>query len=611
MIADNANNDVHLPERSARILAACRTPRTFGELVRLTGLPKATLHRQIAKLKGMGLLECRGEHYASSEGAPAALAGETPVPETADPILSVWPVLRLIPEGVFRAIVALVLFASIVRRNNLTDDRHVSFLFLGPTMKLKSFLCKALAYILGSSPTKCRIAMMQERGRSMIARVNAKGETIYEREALSEPAYWIEEASTADPNTKRDLLSIIHGIKSIPVGNKHIVIEGVPLIEMNARKPGTLEDQTGLEPQRLRRCITADFANINVTRKMRAHSQELLEKIKNAPKPDLSSAPAGPLTEETQSLVEEALAACIRPESNDLVDGSRILALILGARGVLPEREAAQYVLRCYMTVATTTYYTVENWQSRLAGLFRSGMERPEQPAQSRNSTETPTQAPLSPASPNTYDRDQVLLKVRQLIGEAGFHLWEDDDDILSSLRFARHLRENNVTPEDFKRVAEGSADLLDLQDEIASLGSTEERIRSLHTLGLDLDKKGIALEQVRRFLALHQELERLGFDGATAQALARALARLQSRSKDIDRITRRLLDLAARDVDLREEVARLRQQEQQLNDTIALLRKAQTDVCNEVLSLKAERQCLKAEIRVLHGASSPGIHGK
>jgi hypothetical protein len=267
---------------------------------------------------------------------------------------------------VHKALAELILFARIARRDGLTDDRHPGFILLGPTQKLKSWLVKVLCFVMGSSPDKCRVPMMQVRGRGLLARLDAKGRKTYQADALREPLMWCEEFSLADPRVKRDIEAVLHGTKRIKIENESVLVEAVPVFELNPRKrEGTPEDKIGLDAPRIRRSITADFTAVNLLPNHKAKSQELLEKLKEGSPAQLPSAKEAPGAV-SQALVEAAFAQCIRPEWADYVDASRILGLVAGAMAILPEKEAAHQVLRSYLTIAETTGFVHPDWRMKL-----------------------------------------------------------------------------------------------------------------------------------------------------------------------------------------------------------------------------------------------------
>ncbi len=361
---------------SIRVLDHVRDDyRKLAEL--LAEVPKPTLYRRVDRLLALGFLRRRGETYRATETGMAALAQvqERNTDAGSELLEARWPFLRLFPTPVHAALAELVLFARIVRRDGLTDDRHPGFILLGPTQKLKSWLIKALCSLMGSTPDRCRVPMMQVRSRGLLARLDAKGRKVYQSDALKEPLLWGEEFSLADARVKRDVEALLHGTKRIKIENESVLVEAVPVLELNPRRrEGTLEEKIGLDAPRIRRSIVCDFSAVNVLPKHKAESQELLEQLRKCSPIQLPPGKEAPGAA-SQALVDEVLAQCVRPEWADYVDASRILGLVAGAATILPEPEAARRVLSSYLTIAETTGFAHPGWRMKLSRLKHSTPE--------------------------------------------------------------------------------------------------------------------------------------------------------------------------------------------------------------------------------------------
>lgn len=450
--------------KDLKILEQLRNPALASEVVGATGLPRATLYRRLKELELQGLIYKTGEAYQlEAMGLHALQTKKMPLIDR--PILRQWTWLHELPLPTFRALASLVIFAVVARRANLGEDRNPGFIALGPTQRLKSWLAKCLCFLAGSTPDKCRQPMQSIRQRGLIGRLDGRGGLSYTNVVLQEPIIWLEELSLAEPGVYRDITALLQGNRLVKIENQEVDIPAVPFLELNPLVPdGDLAQRTGMDIPRLRRTIPVDFAHCEVTDGMRGAAAQILDKISAMGPLLLNEPPREPLSVQANEEMNRLIAAVLNPDFRDYVDPGRLATLVLGARAVLPEREAVHEVILSWAECVTTVGFLKPRWRGVMASLLNmpeektsGGVERktdlaPPAPVQSSMSN-APAAAESQAMKPcNPYLLDDVLLNLNFLIKETGLSIPEDHEAIAGVLKLVASLKKEKLPFRSFTR---------------------------------------------------------------------------------------------------------------------------------------------------------------
>lgn len=499
----------HVGDNKAMVLLqALHEPMTPAALFERAGIPRSTGYRILEKLIGQGGVVAEGDLVRLSDAGKARVMGN-PAQDDVRPLERLWPWLRLLPTVLHRAFLILALFTLSARRSNCVDDRHPGLILLGSTQLLKSWLCKILCFLAGSTPDRCRVPMQQVRQRGLLVRLDAKGEISYTSEQLAEPFLWLEEFSLAEPGVLRDVTALMQGAKTLRIENQKIDVAAVPLLEMNpVKNSDVLCERLGLRPERIRRNFVADFSAIKVTRAMRASAGEVAARIKEVGALSIPPAAANPLAKETLELIDDAMSSLVMPEMIDYVDPSRIHTAVLGARAWLSERDAVHETLWCWCELAESTQFLVKNWRARLASLLTPVQPTAESahvppiqnPTQSENLKTSPHPQKNGDQAMNRYRLNDILLEVKELLNAAGLRVPEDSATIKTFLTVIVQLIRQNISP---AHLLSDPGQWVRLQKLQQLLDAQKLTISNVETLIQSLNGSAHAVSQQRAVLLL------------------------------------------------------------------------------------------------------------
>lgn len=449
---NSIENDVD--DKGRLLLQALLEPMTPAALFEQTGIPRSSGYRHLERLVSQGLVIPEGEMVRISDAGKAVLTDHD-FQEQPRPLELLWPWLRSLPTALHRAFLILALCTLSARRSNCVDDRHPGLILLGSTQLLKSWLCKILCILAGSTPERCRVPMQQVRQRGLVVRLDGKGEISYTSEQIAEPFLWLEEFSLAEPGVLRDVTALMQGVKAIRIENQQIEVAAVPLLEMNpVKNSDQLEDRLGLRPERIRRNFVANFSAVKVTRAMRASAGEVSKRLQDVGALSIPSAPLTPLEESSLGLIDDVVHNLVLPGMLDYVDPSRIQTAVLGARAWLSERDAVVEVLWCWCELAESTEYLIKNWRARLAQLLQPAKPRAETGAQAFLQSVPRPECRENVLNPlhgdrimNRYRLDDVVVEFKELLNEAGLRLPEDAPKIKTFLSVIARLVKEGIAP--------------------------------------------------------------------------------------------------------------------------------------------------------------------
>jgi hypothetical protein len=513
------------------IIAACTKPRTLAQLARESGVPKTTLHRRLQRLPLKTILRRAGDTYQAVRPSEDLEQGRAFLLEEVDGIRKLWQFISRLPTLEQQAFAELVILGVIARAHNLGHDSHPAFLLVGGTQLLKSTLCEMICIAVGADLMKCRVNMMQVRGRGLLVRLSPKGEVLWVSDALQEPIAWLEEVSMSAPETERDLYAFLHGSKDVKIENNIVKVSAVGLLEMNPiQREGSLVERIGMEAQRIRRMIVLDMDRVEISDAMRVKCREEFERMRSMKPVELPPPASGELNTELKALVLETFSLCIKPgpETRDLLDPSRVLVLIEAARSMLGDREACRQVLNAFFTVAVTTNLVVEDWPARLAAAFplksdsfQTNGPLPTTPQTAESLTERDPEltailkACSDTSAPNPYTQASLEAQTVAILSELGLRLPEDAEIIRATLSASIGLAAHGVTPDALAATISRARELAPLDDYMRRQGLDVAALNRLALLEQTLRAHGISMEEVPAFFALHVEMGRLGLSPA------------------------------------------------------------------------------------------------
>lgn len=576
-----------------QLLCAAAQARSLDELAAATGIPRTTAHRRLGELLEAGLMGKVAHSFLVTDAGKAVANGaavaEFP-PRHLDRRL---PVLSLLPTPTHRAIMALTFCLVIARRDNLVEDMHPALLLVGATQRLKSWVIKLCCRLLGEAPEDCEISMMEVRGRGLLARLGARGEVVYELDVLKKQIIWLNEVRRMDSQVKRDVEALMHGRKVIRVDNEQLEVVGVPMLEFNLRKTdGALEERLGFDQPMIRRCFIVDFTAVNVTRDMRAQSPEVAEAIKAHAPVALPKAPNTPLPREYRCLVEQACEECVRDECRDYIDPGRIITAILGARALLPDREATEEMLATAFLAYDTTGFMKPDWRSRCALLFTTATPQagqaqgaapaPAAPSLQAGETSGVSGAPDDEADegPNPFDLDAGVLRMRHMFSQAGLESPRDDVVIQGLLGVLAGYARAGWTLQQFDRIMRES-------------GMSAEDMQTLALLAAALREKGWTSQDLDNALTLVNHLEALELGVDEGNGLFEAL-RAAARAGGERQGAGELLLSAAR------EGFTLRQHHDALESSVAALERRRNECAEAATHMETRKARAQAACRAV-----------
>ncbi len=283
------------------------------------------------------------------------------------------PSLQYVPTKVHRAIAELIFAAIIARRDEIRKDHHTTFIMVGDTLKWKTWTAKFLCAVLGLDQVKTIILMTSESGRSIITRKGYAGETVSQRDILQAPFVCFDEYHLAEPSIKRLCNTYIQGEKQVSYENDILNIEPVPLITLNPKKDGGLEDKTGFKEPQFRRSIIADLEQVVISPYTKTQGDKILEKVwKLKPlKLPLHKSQCFEYRDNVYSL----FGKCMEQDALHLVDVEMLLLLASGMTGFLPAKRAVMQVLYNYLIIVETLGWVRKEWQIILFDFYNDLMK--------------------------------------------------------------------------------------------------------------------------------------------------------------------------------------------------------------------------------------------
>lgn len=565
----------YLEQRHFTILAVCKQPLAFQQVLELTGIPRATAFRHLKRLCADGLVRKAGEAFLTTDIGRHALT-RPPLPTYCADILQIWPFLRRMPSRLHAAMAELTLLGVIARKFNLSTDQNPSFCLLGKSGQLKTWLLKYLCKILGISADDALKMMPQARARSLIGRLDGQGQLAWKNPALAEPLLGLIEHAKARPEVKEDVTTLLQGTSSISLDGHSIDIQATVAVEMNYLKEDatTLVEQTGFDLSQRRRLFTADFTGVDLSPAIKAAALKCLESLPSDPSLHLPDAPAADLPEDAKRYIRRIVNDCVKPEYMDEIDLGRVETLVRAARAIYPEPvAAARFVLEHVLEIYASTNFTKIDWRSVL-----------------NSTTGYSTEAAPNVGAP---EPQQNWKSVREELKARGEDPAAISDKIAALLQVMRQLREQKVSDAEIFSILENIPKLLKLNLLLHRLNLDPEHAIVLcqieQALGVCRCTPEQAHDAIETFLGLNQ----LGLTSEAAWTFAHSIVEAIEEGGEARAAASILLEAARDQISLQEEIRQ---------DQSALQRLKQ--ICNEydqkIQALSEEHAQLNSENALL-----------
>lgn len=337
----------------------------------MTGLvavhPRGSVYRTLRRLVGRGLVTQAGPSaWALTPGGKAAMDPvPPPVASTPPPCLPL-PHLDLAPVPIYRAMLELVMLAVASRSYAMRPGHHPSFVVVGPRLRWKTWLARAACCMTGVDARTAVIPLMNESGRSLTSRRNARGDRVTLRSALDQAVVGLDEWTRATPEVRRLAQVYLHGLIDVPDEDEVLHVKSTAIVLMNPVEGATdLSARTLLDDALIRRSVLLDVAGVVIPAEVLAEGEALIEKmtalgpVEIPPVPDPSWEP--------RDEVREALTVAL--DSADrmaLIDVTMIAQLVTSATRWLPQADSLRLVLTNYMMVIATLGWTKSDWRERI-----------------------------------------------------------------------------------------------------------------------------------------------------------------------------------------------------------------------------------------------------
>ena len=629
----------------------------FQPVVPLKGrIPSGSLYRHVNRLVRLAWLEKQGALYRATDAGRRQLVGATGG-ETWGALVKLYPPLGLVPTPVHRALIELILAATVARQHESRPDRHPSFVAFGSTLRWKTSLGRFVCHALGLDPAVQVVDCGSEAGKSLSFRRGADGTLVSKRTLLKTPFVVLDEFQAADRDVRSTLGLFLGGRLVMPLENEQLTVRPVPLLTLNPKDAPTLEGRLGLSTPLIRRALLVNLDAMPMP-DLATGGERAIEAARQHPPLQLA-APGASMTafhDTIVALVRSVLCA----EAYERVDVEIVVNLCEGMTAFVPElRHAIAQVVHDIGVLADTLQWARPGWIEVVTG-FRQGATRPADTAAlaqirpAEPSTATALVAPSTPPTALTLavpppPRRQATVPELELSPEVRARLiWfametqqNLENALTTLLDFYLECRDAGRTMETLVaalrlaeqlEVAEIEVDTvheyLTMRDQLeqsrCSFKDVPEALRLIATISnlpFDWDWKqaetameavaaileaDIQLQDVTEWVGQHRQLTALGFDTATAVSVAEALERSGTTGDRREEVLDALVAVAGRQVDLdvleaqRQEleaaIPQLNARRRRIESALDRRNKACASIQDEIFALQKTRTSLTAE---------------
>jgi hypothetical protein len=546
------------------------TPRPIRELVEAQ--PRGSVYRRLKRLQAEGWVIKRRHGYALT-AAGQQVKAEREAAACLGGLGTVYAPLTLVPSPCLRAVLELALASLVVRQLTPQEERHPSFLLLGPTMAWKTSAGRFLCLAAGVDPTTHIVDLASESGRSLWIRRGPDGEIASRRRLLEAPVVVFDELQLADPGVRRALAPFLSGRRRVPVENEVVRIAPVALLTMNPGAGKTLTERTSLAAPQLRRMIVCDLGRVEMPNLVLVGGRALEAAADAGPLP---LRPPQDSAERFRPAVVRLLPLVLQADVLGLVDVDLLLGLATGMTAWLPAAVAVRQTLSDFLLIVDTLGWTQAGWTEALRtfpgdGRESGGSALPAPGEQGRaiavpsrsearihlvpadRETSSPKEKPAMSAGYSmlptftisdrtkadviwlardadvSVDRAlQILVELYRLQQANGNDFWD-----LETILYLRKACEASGVAVSEVREA------LSLFASLQERGLTLDDIRTTLKVAEDLSNAGLYLEDAVAVAPVMKALEEAGIDATVPEQIQTALARYAALGYTPERITR------------------------------------------------------------------------
>jgi len=545
------------------------TPRPVRELVEAQ--PRGSVYRRLKRLQADGWVIKRRHGYTLT-AAGQQVQAEREEAACLGGLGTVYTPLSMVPSPCHRALLELALAARVVRQLTPQEDRHPSFLLMGPTMAWKTSAGRFLCLAAGVDPITHIVDLASESGRSLWIRRGPDGEIATRRSLLEAPVVVFDELQLAEPGVRRALAPFLSGRRHVPLENDVVSIAPVALVTMNPGPGHTLTERTGLAAPQLRRMIVCDLGMVKMPDLALVGGRALEAAATAGPLP---LRPPQDSAERFRPAVVGLLRQVLQAEALGLVDVDLLLGLATGMTAWLPTAIAVRQTVADFLLIVDTIGWTQPGWTDALRTFPGTGQKGgvPALPAPRERGDAIAVPSPsepriqLFPAAietsptkersamssgysmlPSFSISDHTKADIIWLAREAGvsvdralqilveiYRLQHANENDFGDLETILHLRQACDTAEvTVSELREALSFRADLQER----GLALEDIRTTLKVAEDLSAAGLYLDEAVAVVDVMEALEEAGIDPSVPAQLQTALARFEALGYTPERIT-------------------------------------------------------------------------
>lgn len=450
--------------------------------------PRGSVYRTLRRLVKRGLVVQAGPSAwaLTQPGQEAMGTPVTPPPPGAPAFVGPpaprlpFPHLDLAPVPLYRQFLELVMLAVASRFYGLRPGHHPSFVVVGPRLKWKTWIARAACIMTDVDQQTGVIPLMNESGRSLTSRRNARGERVTLRRALDQAVVGLDEWTRTTPEVRRLAQVYTHGLIDCPDEDQTLRVRSTPLILTNpVEGAADLPARILMDDALIRRSVVMDVAGVTIPPEVLAEGEVLLERMAGLGPIEIPPVP-DPSWEPRAEVHAAVLAAIDVPERLALIDVVLIAQLVTSATRWLARAEALRLVLLSYFAIVETLGWMRTDWRVRVEEILGGG----EEPM-----AEAPVEEVVEDVEPLDLDYEARLMSVDRALQDAGVEL----ADLPALLADGAALRRHGLRVADLHglRVLAG---LVRGRD-----GDAEARVRVLAVM----DELRLTATDARRLLAV------------------------------------------------------------------------------------------------------------
>jgi hypothetical protein len=321
-----------------------------------------TIYRKKDELCRKGWLESNKKGgFKTTEQGLLELAknlGEAP-----QGLVQFYPPLLKVPTEFHVAIIELVIASIIARLNDIRQDKFLSILILGRTLKWKTSAAKFICIMLALDIAATIVSVASEFGKSLWLRKNSTGGISTKRNLLGSLLVVFDDVQNATLETKKIVKLYTDGRKTVPYENDTLSIQATSLLTMNPLKGETVEERSGLETSEIRRHFICDLDKVDIP-DLAVRGEEALEAARQYG-PLALPKPQGNCSKYRLKIIE-FFSRTLTDTGRGLVDIDSIVMLSTAFTSFLSEEEAVRRILYDSLLLYQTLDWALPDWKLQL-----------------------------------------------------------------------------------------------------------------------------------------------------------------------------------------------------------------------------------------------------